>query len=931
MAQGTGHMPERWSYDVFLNFRGEDVRRGFVSHLYTSLRRFNVRTFLDNVELEVGDHFPSELLDAVEASKILVVILSEDYASSSWCLDELLHIMKCRRSNSRHLVLPMFYKIEPSDIRWQKGKIADSFAKHQSRYPSEKEKVQSWREALTEVANLSGWDLSQWDDEAKCIEVITKDILKRLPSSYLLVPSYAVGIESRLQRIYELLATGSEDVQVIGIYGMGGIGKTMLAKAAYNEFSRLFEGTSFLENFKERSEKPEGKAQVQQQLLSDILKRHETEYNNFDLARQEIFRNKRVLVVIDDVDDMLQLYSAAIDPNWFGPGSRIIITTRNMHLLEQLRADQSYSPKELDGVESLELLSWHAFRTSEPPKEFLCFAKKVVEYCAGLPLAVEVFGSFLSQRSIPKWESTLKSLERAPDDNILAKLRISFDALNNVQKDIFLDIACFFIGMDRDYVACILEGCNLFPEIGLSVLLERCLITVNDSRLVMHDLLRDMGRQIVRSASPDNCGKRSRLWDPDDVLDVFTKKSGTDAIKGLSLKAKVEDPKDLEVAALSNMQELKLLQLSHVKLRGSYEHLPKGLRWLSWHGFSLESIPSNFDLGCIVVMDMQHSNLRRLWDAQEHPQPLYMLKYLDLSHSADLDETPDFSYLPNLEKLLLKKCKSLVRVHKSIGKLDKKLVSVNLTGCTELDVLPREFYKLKSLETLILSGCSKLEMLDDAALGEMDSLTSLIADYTSLREIPSSIIDLRKLKELSLRGCRGSLNGVDDMDSEYSPPIVLSSLVSVNGLNCLRTLCLGYCNLSDQSLPDDLGCLSCLEELDLGGNIFQNLQTDFASLQNLQKLRLTDCSRLQSIRSLPKSLREFNASHCISLVKTPDFSKCSCLDRLYLTNCLNLVETPGIDKLARSKRVSIYMEFCQNAVDASGDRILQVQFLYPPV
>lgn len=258
--------------------------------------------------------------------------------------------------------------------------------------------------------------------------------------------------------------------------------------------------------------------------------------------------------------------------------------------------------------------------------------------------------------------------------------------------------------------------------------------------------------------------------------------------------------------------------------------------------------------------------------------------------------------------------------------LHKKLVLVNMNGCRQLDDLPRELYQLKSLETLIISGCSKLEMLDDS-FGEMESLTSLIVDYKSLRVVPSSISQLKRLKELSITGFRGSLDGVDDMNTEYNPPIVLSSLVSSNGLNSLRTLCLGYCNLSDQSLPDDLGCLSCLEELDLGGNNFQNLQTDFASLPNLQKLRLSDCSELQSMRSLPKSLREFSASYCISLVRTPDFSECSCLETLYLTNCLNLVETPGIEKLTRSKRISIYMEFCEKALDASGDRILQVQFV----
>lgn len=362
-------------------------------------------------------------------------------------------------------------------------------------------------------------------NEAKCIEDITREILKRLPCQYLHLPSYVVGMGSRLQDISMLLSAVSDDVRVIGIYGMGGNGKTTLAKAAFNEFSHLFEGTSFLENFSEYSKKPEGRTHLRQQLCSDILKRNDIAFHGFDRAVKESFRSKSVLIVIDDIDDIHQLNSAAIDPLWFGRGSKIIITTRNMHLLKQLGVEGRCSPEELNCDESLELLGWHAFRKSEPPEEFLQLSKEVVAYCSGLPLAVEVLGAFLVERSIRQWECTLKLLKRIPSDGIGEKLQISFDALNEVERDVFLDIACFFIGMDKDYVACILDGCNLYPDIVLSVLMERCLITVSGNNIMMHDLLRDMGRQIIREISSKNCGERSRLWNPDDVICVLTEKS----------------------------------------------------------------------------------------------------------------------------------------------------------------------------------------------------------------------------------------------------------------------------------------------------------------------------------------------------------------------------------------------------------------------
>ncbi|KAG7548208.1 Toll/interleukin-1 receptor homology (TIR) domain [Arabidopsis suecica] len=119
MAQGREQIPERWTYDVFLSFRGADVRKNFLSHLYDSLRRCGISTFMDDVELERGKYISPELLKAIETSKILIVVLTKNYASSAWCLDELVHIMKCHKNNPRHLVFPIFFYADPSDIRWQ--------------------------------------------------------------------------------------------------------------------------------------------------------------------------------------------------------------------------------------------------------------------------------------------------------------------------------------------------------------------------------------------------------------------------------------------------------------------------------------------------------------------------------------------------------------------------------------------------------------------------------------------------------------------------------------------------------------------------------------------------------------------------------------------------------------------------------------------
>lgn len=255
-------------------------------------------------------------------------------------------------------------------------------------------------------------------------------------------------------------------------------------------------------------------------------------------------------------------------------------------------------------------------------------------------------------------------------------------------------------------------------------------------------------------------------------------------------------------------------------------------------------------------------------------------------------------------------CERLVLIHKSIGALHKKLVLLNLKGCNKLGDLPLELYRLKSLETLILSGCSQLKRIDDA-LGELESLTTLKADYTALRQIPCSSNQLKKLKELSLDGCNELWNDRECIQS-----------LSLNGLSFLKTLRLGSCNLSDELIPENLGSLPCLEELDLHGNKFRNLQTDFAGLASLEMLKLDCCSELQSIFSFPKKLRSLYARNCRMLEKTPDLSECPALQSLHLTNCFNLVETPGLDKL-KTVRV-IHMEMCIRISDTHRERIMQV-------
>jgi hypothetical protein len=223
------------------------------------------------------------------------------------------------------------------------------------------------------------------------------------------------------------------------------------------------------------------------------------------------------------VDRLGQLRALVKQCCWFGGGSRIIITTRNKRLLieHDVAEARIYEAKELNDDEALQLFCWKAFKEDHPPKDFVELSKKFLNYAKGLPLALEVLGSSLYCRNVYAWKSTLSKLKEIPDEEIHDKLQISFDGLSELEKKIFLDIACFFKGgVNKDHVEDILESFGYHPKIGIDNLINKSLITIKTTHLWMHDLLEEMGRKIVRCESEEP-GGRSRLWFWEDIHDVL--------------------------------------------------------------------------------------------------------------------------------------------------------------------------------------------------------------------------------------------------------------------------------------------------------------------------------------------------------------------------------------------------------------------------
>ena len=202
---------------------------------------------------------------------------------------------------------------------------------------------------------------------------------------------------------------------------------------------------------------------LQKQPLRDILGEDIPTISGISEGSYEIshmFMSKKVLVVLDDVDDIIQIDVFVNNCRNFGPGSRIIVTSRDKHLFAMLEVDALYEAKELNCKEAIRLFSLHAFHMNNPRKCYIDLSRCVVDYCKGLPIALEVLGSFLFGMTKFEWESLLQRLEKRPNMQIQMVLMRGFHTLDMLEREIFLDVACFFKGEDLDFVQRILDACN---------------------------------------------------------------------------------------------------------------------------------------------------------------------------------------------------------------------------------------------------------------------------------------------------------------------------------------------------------------------------------------------------------------------------------------------------------------------------------------
>ena len=362
--------------------------------------------------------------------------------------------------------------------------------------------------------------------ESKVIKKIIQRINGEPDREVPFVSEHLVGMDSRVKEMLDLcLGETLNCVRLVGICGMGGIGKTTLAQQIYNRIFRNFEASSFIADVREES-KSRRLVSLQNNILSKILMGIEKNISDVEEGKK-ILRNrlcnKKVLIVLDDVNDDEQLKALARN-DWFGPGSIIIVTSRDSHLLNTYwdGVIDIYIAEGLNDDEAMELFSLKAFKKPHPKENYVDLSINFVNYAKGLPLALRVLGSLLFGKTLDVWRSARDKLEAKPNRNIMDVLKLSFDGLDDTQKDLFLDIAFLFKDRNNYCVRDTLESLGHYTY-DIDVLQDKSLITIaSNGALWMHDLLKEMGRDIVRCESPEEPGKRSRLWSYKDVLRVLT-------------------------------------------------------------------------------------------------------------------------------------------------------------------------------------------------------------------------------------------------------------------------------------------------------------------------------------------------------------------------------------------------------------------------
>ncbi|CAI0393476.1 unnamed protein product [Linum tenue] len=720
--------------EVFLSFRGPDTRHEITDVLYHFLLRSKIRTFKHDEDLHEGEGIWPSLVEVMKESKVYVPILSENYAHSKWCLKELAEMVDCRRQDKGHIILPIFYKVDPRDVRKQSGAYEEAFKRHARNFDGKT--LQIWKDALKEVGELKGWHVTDKEGQGAIADEVFDNIWSHLSENYELMTDELVGIDGHLKAVVERLDLNSKAVTTVGIHGIGGIA--------------------------------------------------------------------------------------------FFPGSRFIFTSRNIKVLTLVEGCWLYEVGEMSYEHSFELFCKHAFRMDSAPHDYATLSRDIVSTAGGLPLTIKVVGSLLFEEGKAFWEETLLRLRETSETEVLERLKISYDTLEYEAKEIFLDIACFYVGTDREIASYMWSDCRFYPISSINVLIQRSMIKVGDNNeFKMHDQLRDLGKEIVHEEDTEHPWMRSRIWLGDDTFQVLHNNKGMEKVKALQLTWLPLDTLELTNEQFSNSSELRYFCGDYIKITGDFSGLLQNLRWirLRYHENSGDRI-SNFHMSKLVILDLRSSFIRDDWGGWSHIKMAKNLKVLNLSYCRFVTKFPEISTYGSLEHLDLS----------------------GITGTTqELNI-----DNMRNMKVLILENCTLRKIVSNT-IGILQGLRELDVSRCNCENLGPFLADIRRLKFLKILRATEikPKNAVLELPTSLKELSTSFSVANLSNLNNLEQLTVEYCD--HVSIP--LQFPSSLVKLHVIRCPMLEKFPSLDNLGNLTEMSIIECPKLKVIEGLGEDLR----------------------------------------------------------------------------
>ncbi|CAN1270492.1 Disease resistance protein L6 [Linum perenne] len=895
-------------YEVFMSFRGPDVRQTFADFLYSCLVRSKIRTFRDEEELPKGETLGPSLVKAITESKICIPIFTQRYASSKWCLQELAKMVECWKTGKGHLILPIFYLMDPRDVRHHEaGPYKEAFEQHSLKH--DPQTVMEWREALQEVGQMKGWHVTESNGQGAILDQILTKVELHLRANYTLVNDELVGINFHVEKVMELLNLDSTSEKVVGIHGMGGLGKTTLAKAVFDKASMHFDRCCFLEDVREILSEIDGVVTMQNKIISSILRNDSDAKNVGDgmqIIKDRVCRHK-LLIVLDDVDERFQFEDIVGKLCNFSTDSRFLITTRNARLNENKEFWMHDHVRDLGRAIVREESIQKPYKRSRvwSNKEALTMLKNGQGSDSVEVLRVDMEGEdhALTNQEFAKL-SGLRYLEVRNGrlvgnfKEVLPNIRfLGLYSCDSVPTDVNLQKL-----VNLSLVNCpVKDGWRGWNEIKVAQKLKVCTLSGCHKLEKVPDLTSCGGLELLEFIG---CRWMDGVLDIGNFKNLRLLRVKWTPIKklkgeiGMLQNLHTIDVRDTSlvkvpvgISKLSSLRALDLTSDEPNKLHLT-EMLPDGLKSLSISSFSLPALPSSLNyLKLCFCMHFERvpclANLTNLTGLNLHKvgireilglgelklletlcifqapnlanldglQNLELLKELTVQACAVLGKLPSLEKLTKLNKLEIGWCGALAKIH-GMGELGESLSHLEIISCSSL-VDMEVVHSMLKLETLILKDIPLTKVLPPA-LSMFTKLRRLTIDenWVSLRQFPD-LSDLKNLRELKIRYCKNliEVKGLDRLES-------------------LEVLVLWVCR-SIKKLPD------------------------LSGLKSLKKLDVSGCKQLTEVKGLGSlhSLEDLSMLNCRSVKELPNLSGLKKLRKLNLRKCRQLNEVNGLEGL----------------------------------